>query len=137
MGCGCSKIQKAKKYSKDDFIQIPANGIKRNYYSSDVQEIYLAKQGVASKKPMTVIDAINKIRKNSKMKSTTAFSWERNFDEEQIPREDWAKWSFGEFFDEAEAIASALVKAGTQHFEGLSIWGFNSQHWAGKYIQSY
>jgi len=46
-----------------------------------------------------------------------------------LPREQWKKWTFKQYHDEARMLARALIHMEFKQFDTVNIWGFNSPEW--------
>lgn len=47
-----------------------------------------------------------------------------------LPWEEWTKWTWKEYYDDARRLAKAFIKLGVEQFGSVTIFGFNAPEWA-------
>mmetsp|Transcript_17801 Transcript_17801/g.43577 ORF Transcript_17801/g.43577 Transcript_17801/m.43577 type:complete len:1129 (-) Transcript_17801:373-3759(-) len=46
-----------------------------------------------------------------------------------VPRDDWKKWTYEQYYQDCEHFATSCVAVGAKQFGTVAIWGFNSPEW--------
>jgi len=102
-----------------------------SYEKSFVKDIRVAQGGVASRKPTTFLQVLRAAAKKAGDKLALAVERPDGglTSPDALPLEEWTKWTWTEYMQDAERAAAAFLDLGTERHDSVGVWGFNAPEW--------